>query len=187
MPEILSGVKLTKQFPGVLAVDRLSFSLNKGEVLAFLGENGAGKSTLTKMLCGALRPTRGQIFLEEKEVSFHSSHDAMNFGIAMVFQELAMTSGMSVAENIFMNRQPTNKIGLVKKSELYEMAKTYLDLFNIKIDPNVLVKRLVDGSAAVGGDFKSSVAQPESSDTRRTDQFSDGNRNTAVVRSDSKA
>ena len=97
------------------------------------------------MLCGALRPTRGQIFLEGKEVSFHSSHDAMNFGIAMVFQELAMTSGMSVAENIFMNRQPTNKIGLVKKSELYEMAKTYLDLFNIKLDPNVLVKRLSMG------------------------------------------
>jgi len=149
MPEILRIEGLTKNFPGVLAVNNLSFSLKKGEVLAIIGENGAGKSTLTKMICGVLHPDAGSIFLDGKKIVFHSSHDAMKAGIAMVYQELAMTSGMSVAENIFMNRQPINKLGFIKTAEMNKEAQKYFDLFGMCINPATLVKRISMGEQQI--------------------------------------
>jgi len=145
MTEILRVEKLVKQFPGVIAVNDLSFSLQKGEVLSILGENGAGKSTLTKIICGALKQTAGKVLLDGKEVNFRSAYDAMHSGIAMVYQELSMTGNMSVAENIFMNRQPTNKAGFIKTRELYSDAREYIDMFKIKTEPGSLVKRLPTG------------------------------------------
>jgi ABC-type sugar transport system, ATPase component len=149
MAEVLRTEGLTKSFPGVLAVDNVSFSLGQGEVLAILGENGAGKSTLTKLICGALTPDSGCIYLEGKHVNFHSANDAMKAGIAMVYQELSMTGHMSVAENIFMNRQPTNKIGLIKKAEMNSQAQKYLDLFGLCVSPSTLVKRLSMGEQQI--------------------------------------
>ena len=102
----MQAENIVKSFPGVLAVDHVSLDLEKGEILALLGENGAGKSTLTQILGGAIRPDAGQIMLEGQPVSFNSSADAMNAGIAMVFQELSLVGSLSVAENIFANRQP---------------------------------------------------------------------------------
>ena len=145
MSEILRIEGLTKRFPGVVAVDDLSFSMDKGEVLAVLGENGAGKSTLTKMICGAYKPSQGSIYLEGTKKIFHSPYDAMKSGIAMVYQELSMTGDMSVAENIFMNRQMVNKIGFIKRNELYAETQRYIDMFKINTTPATLVKRLSTG------------------------------------------
>ena len=142
MSDVLEGIGLSKRFPGVLAVDDLSFSLKKGEVLGLIGENGAGKSTLTKMLCGVHTPNTGKIFLDSQEVVFHSPFDAMKAGIAMVYQELALTSGMSIAENIFLNRQPTSRLGFIKRSQMNKDAQKYLDLFGIDVEPSTLIKRL---------------------------------------------
>lgn len=142
MSAVLQGIHLIKQFPGVVAVDDLSFELNKGEVLALIGENGAGKSTLTKMICGVHHPNSGCILLDGKEVNFHSSYAAMKAGIAMVYQELAMISGMSVSENIFFNRQPTNKIRLIKRADMNREARKYMDYFKIDVDPSTMIKRL---------------------------------------------
>ncbi|GHU80657.1 ribose import ATP-binding protein RbsA [Spirochaetia bacterium] len=145
MSQILSVEGLTKQFPGVKAVDDLSFSLNEGEMLAILGENGAGKSTLTKMICGAHKPTSGRILLDGKERTFNTPYAAMQAGIAMVYQELSTTGDMSVAENVFMNRQMVNALGIIKKKELYAETQKYLDMFHVDALPQTMLKRLSAG------------------------------------------
>ena len=100
MEDILKAENISKSFPGVLAVDNVSFNLPQGQILALIGENGAGKSTLTNILSGVLSPDQGRIILEGKQVSFQSSHDAIREGISMVFQELSLVGNLSVAENI---------------------------------------------------------------------------------------
>ncbi len=136
---------LKKSFPGVLAVNDISFSLKEGEVLALLGENGAGKSTLTKMICGAHKPDKGEIYIDEIPHIFDSAHDAMKSGIGMVYQELSMVGSMSVAENIFMNRQPTKVTGIEWK-KLYADTAELLKKFELDIDPKTLVKHLSVGT-----------------------------------------
>jgi ABC-type sugar transport system ATPase subunit len=145
MDEVLRVEELTKQFPGVLAVDRLSFSLGKGELLAVLGENGAGKSTLTKMIAGVLTPNSGRILLNGKEFVFNSAHDAIKAGISMVYQELSMVGSMSIAENIFANRQPINSIGLIQRGKLYKDTNELTQRLNLRINPRTLVKHLSMG------------------------------------------
>lgn len=146
MSQILRVENISKRYPGVLAVDDISFSLEKGEVLALLGENGAGKSTLMKMICGAIKPDAGKIFIEDEEMSFESSHDAMKAGIGMVYQDLSMVGSMSVAENIFMNRQPVKKFGGILWNKLYADTQELLRNFNLNIDPKTPVKRLSAGN-----------------------------------------
>ncbi|MBP1776227.1 MAG: D-ribose transporter ATP-binding protein [candidate division NC10 bacterium] len=145
MSEMLRVEDLTKTFPGVVAVDRLSFALQKGEVLAVLGENGAGKSTLTKMISGVLQPDSGRILLDGRQCLYGSSHDAIKAGISMVYQELSMVGSMSIAENIFANRQPTNKIGIIQTGRLYRNTDELMQRFNLHINPRTLVKQLSMG------------------------------------------
>lgn len=145
METLLTIKDLTKRFPGVLAVDRVSFSLNKGEILALLGENGAGKSTLTNMLSGVLSPDHGQIILAGKHLSFSSSHDAIQHGISMVFQELSLVETLSVSENLFANRQPVGKLNNIHWRQLYRDTKELLQRFDLNINPNLLIKRLSMG------------------------------------------
>jgi ABC-type sugar transport system ATPase subunit len=145
MSRKLEVKNIKKSFPGVLAVDNLSFSLKEGEVLALLGENGAGKSTLTKVICGALKPEEGIILLDGEEQHFESAHDAMKAGVGMVYQELSMVGSMSVAENIFMNRQPVAKLGNIKWDKLYKDTEEILKKFNLNINPRTLVKKLSVG------------------------------------------
>ncbi len=145
MDEVLRVEELTKKFPGVLAVDRLSFSLGTGELLAVLGENGAGKSTLTKMISGVIPPDSGRIVLDGRECVSNSAHDAIKVGISMVYQELSMVGSMSIAENIFANRQPINAIGLIQVGKLYKDASELMEKFNLRINPRTLVKHLSMG------------------------------------------
>jgi ribose transport system ATP-binding protein len=145
MDEVLRVEELTKQFPGVLAVDRLSFSLGRGELLAVLGENGAGKSTLTKMIAGVLAPNSGKILLDGRECKSNSAHDAIKAGISMVYQELSMVGSMCIAENIFANRQPINGIGLIQRGRMYKDTTELMQRFNLRINPRTLVKHLSMG------------------------------------------
>ena len=149
MTVVMRAENITKSFPGVLAVDHVSLDLEKGEILALLGENGAGKSTLTQMLGGAIRPDAGRILLEGQPVSFNSSSDALNAGIAMVFQELSLVSGLSVAENIFANRQPVGAGNFVRWSDLYQQTQTILNSFKLDLDPRRLVKYLTMGQQQI--------------------------------------
>ena len=95
--ELLRVANLRKSFPGVVAVDDVSFSLGRGEILALIGENGAGKSTLSQVLGGALRPDSGRILLEGREVFFGSPLEAIHAGIRMMFQELSLVGSLSIA------------------------------------------------------------------------------------------
>ena len=146
MTAVLKVEHLHKEYPGVIAVKDMSFELHRGEVLALLGENGAGKSTMSKMICGIEKPDRGSIYVDGKEVKFKSAMDARNEGITMVHQELTMVPEMTVAENVFMNRQPVNSFGHVNWKELYKDTEKLLGQFKLDIRPQELVKHLTVGT-----------------------------------------
>src|SRR6201999_3210812 len=101
---------IVKEFPGVRALDDVNFEARSGEVLALMGENGAGKSTLMKVLGGVwpYPSYQGDIFIKGEKLQFRKTRDAMAAGIAIIHQELNLIPELTVAENIFLDRQPTN-------------------------------------------------------------------------------
>ena len=149
MEELLVVEHLRKSFPGVIAVADVSFTLKKGEILALIGENGAGKSTLSQILGGALRPDSGRILLDGRAVSFGSPQEAIHNGIRMMFQELSLVGSLSIAENIFANRQPTGAFNSIKWKKLYAQTAEFLQKFKVPLDPRRLVKRLVKGEQQI--------------------------------------
>jgi ABC-type sugar transport system ATPase subunit len=146
---ILDAVHLSKSFPGVQAVDDVSFSLQQGEILGLVGENGAGKSTLMQCLGGVQKPEVGRIKLEGEEVEFSSSYDALQLGISMVFQELSLVDGLTVAENILANRQPVGRFNNIRWQELRRQSLVLLERFNLDLEPTTPVKRLSMGQRQV--------------------------------------
>ena len=106
---ILSMSNITKHFPGVLALNNVSFDVHVGEVHCLVGENGAGKSTLMNIMSGVYTGFEGQVLLNEHPVIFHNTRDAQNAGIAMIHQELNLVPELTVYENIFLGRE--HKIG----------------------------------------------------------------------------
>ncbi len=149
MEDLLVVEKLRKSFPGVVAVSDVSFSLRRGEILALIGENGAGKSTLSQILGGALRPDSGRIVLEGREVSFASPQEAIRGGIRMMFQELSLVGSLSIAENIFANRQPVGALNTIRWRQLHRQTAEFLERFHVSLDPRSLVKRLVKGEQQI--------------------------------------
>ena len=103
---VLAMEGISKAYPGVRALDRVSFDLRRGEVHALIGENGAGKSTLIRLLSGDVPPDEGTISLDGKRVSFASPRDARRSGIVAIFQELMIVGELSVAENVFLGNEP---------------------------------------------------------------------------------
>ena len=142
MAEFLEMRGITKRFPGVLALDNVSLSVRKGEVHALLGENGAGKSTLMKILSGAYRMDEGEILFDGKPVEIHSSHDAQALNISTIYQELNLTEQLTVAENIFMGRQPTKGPFMVDWKGMFSKAQTILDDLGVDISAQALVRDL---------------------------------------------
>lgn len=138
---ILSLNGITKRYPGVVALDRVKFSLHRGEAHAVCGENGAGKSTLMKVISGVVQPDEGEILYKGKASRFASSIAAENAGIAMIHQELNLIPHLTVAENIFLAREPKRGWFIDRKRNNRE-AKAYLDQLNVDIDPKTLVKSL---------------------------------------------
>ncbi|MDU1522979.1 MAG: ATP-binding cassette domain-containing protein, partial [Actinomyces sp.] len=129
---------ITKQFPGVLANDDVTFSVKKGEIHALMGENGAGKSVLMSILSGLYTPDEGSIFLEGKEVHFSSPLDAIRAGIGMVFQEFQMFPSMSVAENVVFRKEPTKGV-LIDREEAIKIVEDFATRFGLDVDPRVRV------------------------------------------------
>ncbi|QCX34115.1 sugar ABC transporter ATP-binding protein [Caloramator sp. E03] len=135
---IVEAKNIYKSFPGVKALDNVSFNLKSGEVLALLGENGAGKSTLMKILSGVYSRDSGEIYFFGKKVGELSPRKAQEIGIAMIHQELNLCPHLSVAENIFLGREITH-IGIVSHNEMNKKAKEILDKLNIDISPETIV------------------------------------------------
>ncbi len=136
---LLEARNVTMIFPGVRALNDIDFALDKQEIHALVGENGAGKSTLIKIICGVYQPTKGTLFLEGAETAIHTPADALRLGIVPVHQELNLEPYLSVAENIFLGRQPLNRFHLVDHRRMNEMASAWLGELGISTDPTLPV------------------------------------------------
>ncbi|HHW32385.1 MAG TPA: sugar ABC transporter ATP-binding protein [Clostridiaceae bacterium] len=140
---ILEIKHVTKSFPGVVALDDVSFNIKKGEIHALVGENGAGKSTLIKILSGAYSLDKGYLVLKGKNVKFNSPIEAIAQGISVVHQEIKLVGTLTVAENIFIGRLPLNKkTHLVNWNKLNHNARLLLDSIGSDIDEKEYVNNL---------------------------------------------
>ena len=138
---LLKMEDIHKRFPGVYALKSVNFELKPGEVHALLGENGAGKSTLIKVLGGIYERDEGKIFINGEEVKIESVLDAQKNGIAIIHQELVLVPHMSVAENIYLGREPM-KNHFVNKSEMNEKAQELLNSYNLGFKATELIVNL---------------------------------------------
>lgn len=142
MSELFRLEKLCKAFPGVKALNDVSFSIEKGEVLALMGENGAGKSTLIKILAGAYRMDSGEIFCEGKKVQINDRNDSTKLGISIIFQELNLFSNLSVAENIFVNREFRKAGFIYDREKANSEAKLLLERVGLNCSPDTKLGKL---------------------------------------------
>ena len=134
---ILEAREVTKRFPGVLALDRVSFQLKPGEVHALVGENGAGKSTLIKVLTGVYQPDEGQVLFNGEEASFASPRDSQAAGISTIYQEINLIPMRSVAQNVFLGREPRSRFGLLDTDRMNREAAEILERYGIHADVTV--------------------------------------------------
>lgn len=138
MQALIEMRAVTKEYRGVPAVTKVDFDLRPGEVHALLGENGAGKSTLTKMMSGVTQPTSGEMMLDGKPVAFASPADALDHGVAMVFQETSLVPSMTVAQNLYLGDEKLfNRV-----RGLNIAAQTFLQSLNFNVNPTHLVSGL---------------------------------------------
>ncbi len=138
---LLKMNNIHKQFPGVYALRNVNFELHRGEVHALLGENGAGKSTLIKVLGGIYSANEGEIIIEGNSVNIQNVLQAQQNGIAIIHQELVLVPYMSVAENIYLGREPMKGI-IVNKDKMNNDAKQLLVDYNLDFEPTTLIKDL---------------------------------------------
>ena len=135
--------QITKSFPGVKALDGVTFDLRHGEIHALVGENGAGKSTLMKIL-GGVYPYPdygGEIRIDEKLNQFSGIRDAESAGVAVIFQELSLIKEMTIAENIFLGREP-RRFGIINWDDLYSRAQKLLSELRLPLDPRTPIGNL---------------------------------------------
>ena len=143
---ILQMENITKEFPGVKALDDVELKVRKGSVHALMGENGAGKSTLMKIIIGMYTPDTGKILFDGEELKLNNINDSLEKGISMIHQELSPIPEMTVAENIYLGREPVyGRTGLVNTRTLYKMTRDLLKSLEINLDPRT---KMVDLSIA---------------------------------------
>jgi simple sugar transport system ATP-binding protein len=120
---------VSKEFGAIHALNEVSLTLEPGQVMGLMGDNGAGKSTLVKLIAGNFRPTRGKIYLEDREVTFHGPLDARRNGIEIVYQDLALCDNLSAAVNVFLGRELTRRIGPFRIMDYAAMNRRAAELF----------------------------------------------------------
>ena len=133
---------VSKSFPGVKALDKVSFTVQEGHVHGLVGENGAGKSTLIKILSGIHTDYSGTISINGKPVRFSSVLDAQKQGVATIFQELTVVPELSVAENIFLGREPVKFGGLIDWQEMRNRSVEALSFLDVPLSPKAIVGTL---------------------------------------------
>ena len=139
---ILEMRNIHKHFQGVYALNGVDLILRKGEIHALVGENGAGKSTLMNILVGLIPPDQGEIILKGKRVKFDSIRDTQKAGISMIFQEFNQVKYMRVMENIYLGREPLDKLKRIDYKKMYTDTKSILDRIGVDIDPKARVSSL---------------------------------------------
>ena len=153
---------IVKEFPGVKALDGVSFTLDAGEFHSLVGENGAGKSTLMKVLSGVYPEGtfEGEILVDDQNRHFRGIRDSESAGIAIIFQELSLVKELTVGENIFLGKEPS-RFGVINWSELYHKASKLLQDLHLPIDPRVKV-----GSLGIGQQQLVEIAKALSQDAK---------------------
>lgn len=145
----LRAESITKSFGMVRALDNVSVSVRKGEVIGLLGDNGAGKTTLLRILCGIYRPDSGRLLFQGKKIQLSSVRDALRNGVGIIHQDLALLENLSIAENLFLLREPATQLGVVKIANRKRMraeAKEILENFGFShLDPMTRVANLSGG------------------------------------------
>lgn len=139
---LLEMRNISKSFPGVKALEDVNFLGRHGEVHALMGENGAGKSTLMKILCGAYKPDSGNIYINGEEIKIENPHHGQELGISIIYQEFNLIPYMTVAENIFLGREPRNKTGAVDYKKMYTQSLKLLDIIGVSISLDRWVSEL---------------------------------------------
>lgn len=142
---ILEMKDIEKFFPGVKALDKVNFSVRKGEVHCLIGANGAGKSTLMKVLSGAYKEDGGTIWFDGEELKQHGTLYRRQKGISVIYQELSLVNYLDVAENVYLNNYPKKKSGVVDWKKMYRQTQELADKLNIKIDVHKKVSDLSIG------------------------------------------
>ncbi len=135
MQAVLELHGIDKQFPGVKALDQAGLNVYPGRVMALLGENGAGKSTLMKVLTGIYQADAGTLTYQGKTHWFSGPRDSQDQGISIIHQELNLIPELSIAENIFLGREPLGALGKIRWSALYAEAQRLLDKLGVKHAP----------------------------------------------------
>ena len=135
-------IEITKRFPGVVALDDVSFRADAGQIVALVGENGAGKSTLLKILNGDYQPDDGRYLIDGEEKRFKSPHEAIGEGVGIIYQERQVIPYLTVAENIFMEEIPQTSYGLIDFSQLNRRSLEIINEFKLPIKPTQKVKDL---------------------------------------------
>ena len=133
---------ITKEFPGVKALNGVSFDIRPGEVHALVGENGAGKSTIIKILMGVYTKTSGEIYLNGEKIDLKSPLHAQALGLGAVYQDVNLAQHLSVAENFFMGQFIHNKFGVVNHKKMNEETKKTLESIDVHVNPAAKVSTL---------------------------------------------
>ena len=142
MPNVIEFKSITKYFPGVKALDNVSFTANGGEVLALMGENGAGKSTLLKILNGDYQQDMGEYLVNGQSCHFNNPREAVAAGIGVIYQERQIMLELSVGENMFLGRLPSGLLGRIRMNVVHEKAQRVIDEFGLDMKSTDKVKDL---------------------------------------------
>ena len=146
---ILEARNISKGFPGVQALDKVSLTIRRGKLTALLGENGAGKSTLMNILAGVFPPDSGTIEFKQQPVQFQNTREARDAGIAIIFQELNLIPQLTIAENIFLGREPLTKLGTIDYAKINGDAQKLLSELESDLTPDRPVQQLRVGQQQV--------------------------------------
>jgi ribose transport system ATP-binding protein len=141
---LLEVRQATKRFPGVLALDQVSLTLGRGEVVAVIGENGAGKSTLMRILAGVQMQDNGDLLIDGKRVEIKNVQAALDLGIALIHQELNLSDNLDVGANVFLGREPT-RFGLIDRRTINRESQTVLQSIGLDVSPRTIVGTLPIG------------------------------------------
>jgi ribose transport system ATP-binding protein len=147
MTPLISVKRLSKSFPGVRALDEIQFELMAGEVHTVMGENGAGKSTLMKILAGVYTRDSGEMLCDGQPVDFSSPREAQAMGVCIIHQELQLMNHLSVAQNMFIGREPRGRLGVfLDEEKLNAQARDIIARMHVTLDPRALVGTLTVAS-----------------------------------------
>jgi ribose transport system ATP-binding protein len=141
---LLEARRITKRFAGVRALHDVSLTLERGEVLAVVGENGAGKSTLMRIIAGVIAPDEGELFVDGQPVRFTSVAQALKLGISLIHQELNLADNLTVGANIFLGRE-LKRFGLIDKAKIDAESRKYLEMVGLDVAPQTIVSTLSIG------------------------------------------